>query len=305
MKKIIFLCCFIIYSLSGEIDAQSQNATWIHPHNVTIDGNKVIKESHLGKKWNASTSSLQYLEQDDLGEITFTVPEFISQMFHIGFSNGCIDPGVSSTICGVTLQQRGPVENNQMALDIFIGSDQQDPKTNPLSPGDKVTLSLDHNVFTVETSTGLNVSFTILNTDDLIVAKASFKTKGHIDNVKLLGAWQTTEICNTTSNPPWREIVFPDLRPRELPFDIPIPVPDICKYVIDCPGCGINTLCLGDILRVPQYQEIESLEIYHKKELIQKVRPANSQKYISIPITTDISKKMAKNYSIKINKRRK
>jgi len=71
------------------------------------------------------------------------------------------------------------------------------------------------------------------------------------------------------------------------------------------PGCGINALCLGDILSIPFYEDIKSLDFYYKEELIQQVRPTKGQKYIKIPITADISKKMAKNYSIKINSNKK
>lgn len=100
--------------------------------------------------------------------------------------------------------------------------------------------------------------------------------------------------------------------PVKLPVQVfpklnPIYFPDICKYVIDCPGCGINALCIGDILRIPGYLDIESIELRLGKEILDIKHFRNkttnvSAKSIDLVLPRNISKKEFKNLNLLFKK---
>ncbi len=94
---------------------------------------------------------------------------------------------------------------------------------------------------------------------------------------------------------------FPAKWPKKLPLQVPISVPDICKYVIDCPGCGINALCLGDIFRIPGYLDLESVQLIIDKRVISEAVYNKKLKSFDLAIPQDIGRKQAPKYFLKFN----
>lgn len=56
----------------------------------------------------------------------------------------------------------------------------------------------------------------------------------------------------------------------EFPIEYPIPVPEICKYVLDCPGCMSFALCIGDEIRIPAHPDLKIIELMLKDKVVQR-----------------------------------
>lgn len=73
--------------------------------------------------------------------------------------------------------------------------------------------------------------------------------------------------------------------------------------MIDCPGCGINFMCLGDIFRIPRYLDIESAELRLGNEILdieyfRNIKSNVNTKSIDIVLPRSISKKESKNLNL-------
>ena len=87
------------------------------------------------------------------------------------------------------------------------------------------------------------------------------------------------------------------LRPDILRFD-PIPIDEICKYVVDCPGCGPNVLCKGDVLRIPIHENVSGLILQYKDKVLAKASLDKSLKILQLTIPESIPKGQANQYTL-------
>ena len=313
-----------------------QDAKWIHPNNVCIEGNRIIKKTN-DTNWNSAAFSEQYLNYNDSGTIEFEVPGLDdegnktcdwTQQFFIGFSDGANNPNPQKNIIGVILQQYARCEGDKtprMALEIY----QQCvhiSETNAVYPGQKITIDLSYNL---DTNTGKeNILWKITwNNKDAgnakmkfdgrvcqthlpnpLVAKiALYNGSKVVKNVKLLGDWKTVSDC---TNAPFHHCEEPSINTlnvsktflEKLPRKEPIALDEICKYVIgNCPGCGTNVMCLGDILRTPDLLDVKSIQLLFKGKIIVESTINKKCKAIDLVIPKSISAKDSKNYTLKFN----
>lgn len=82
-----------------------------------------------------------------------------------------------------------------------------------------------------------------------------------------------------------------------------IPLPDICKYVIDCPGCNGNFLCNGDVLRIPEIPAMQGVNLLYDRTPVAKGKYDKKARAYDIRIPKTISKKSAKRYSLQFTKK--
>ncbi|MFN0031566.1 MAG: hypothetical protein ACKVOR_05350 [Flavobacteriales bacterium] len=53
-------------------------------------------------------------------------------------------------------------------------------------------------------------------------------------------------------------ITLPKCAPADFQCTVPVPIDEICKYVINCPGCDFSSLCIGDLFR---FEHVEDFDI--------------------------------------------
>ena len=88
--------------------------------------------------------------------------------------------------------------------------------------------------------------------------------------------------------------------PEKFPVNEPVPIDEICKYVIgNCPGCGFNVLCEGDIIRMPGYIDVMNIELLQNKKLISEAKYNKTLKTFDLIIPKDILKIKSNKYYIK------
>lgn len=69
----------------------------------------------------------------------------------------------------------------------------------------------------------------------------------------------------------------------ELPFDIPIPIPEICKYVLDCSLCGGDYLCAGQNIVFPIYKGIKGIYILREGKVVSKSLLKKGKHILEVP----------------------
>lgn len=315
------------------------DAKWIHPNNVCIEGNRIMKKTN-DTNWNAVAFSEQYLNFKDSGSIEFKVPGFDddgnktcdwTQMFFVGFSDGANNPDPQKNTIGVVLQQYAKCEGDKtprMALEIYQQCGHIS-KTNAVYPGQKITINLSY-MFNEETKKESIVwKITWINKDasnqlmefkgrvcnahlpNPLVAKiALYNGPKVVKNVKLTGDWKTVSDCTNVPFYPCKEDgkefscpkihVFPNKWPEKLPRKEPIPIDDICKYIIgNCEGCGTDVMCMGDIIRVPMKLGIDSVQLLYNNKVIVESTSNKKNKSIDLVFPKLISAKDSENYTLK------
>ena len=124
----------------------------------------------------------------------------------------------------------------------------------------------------------------------------------------LLAVWPSAPIDIAPENNVWTGIIncngtgsrytFPTHWQDLIPNQRPMPIDEICKYVIDCPGCGFNVLCAGDIIQVPQYMDLNKVDLLYQNKIVATSALNKKAKIFELQIPEAISKKDAKFFTL-------
>lgn len=170
--------------------------------------------------------------------------------------------------------------------------------TIPISalPGSNVRISKNDQLLDEGTWTGKHYAFEIssLSRNEFVEVYLEFNYKcGNVNDYVSMNVWpqrpNDVNGCNNTVKKKlscYSDVIpggFGDIIP-DLPRQIPLPIDEICKYVLDCPGCGVSYLCHGELWQIPYDPRFEGFEILEGDNVVAATKSFGEKGYkIKLP----------------------